>query len=239
VRSLALGWVLVAGALAGCASRTVYQFHTSPRVSGEPLVAEGLAVFAFEDGRSKHPLNHNLKNLALIPLIPFAVSYRDLPERTAFDDSKNLNGFEPTVDLARSFAAEIEVLGIFASCRFHESAPGGSGAHGVRYELRGTLRDSHVSEGYLTYGVSVASILLHVLGLPEGTLRCALRFDVELFDRRTATVVWKKTAHATATRLTWIYSSNEADSLCGMFSDLANETIRPAVAEMRASLHEP
>lgn len=220
--------ILIAIAAGGCATRPVFHYQASPAIQGAPLLNDGVAVFAFEDNRGKHPLNHNLKNLALIPLVPFATSWRDFPERTWFDFTNNLNGFDPARDLSAAFAAEMAAQGIFNKITHHEI-----GAHGERYELRGHLADTHVSEGLLTYGVSVFSPILHILGLPEGTLRCALKLDVELIDRRDASVVWKQQFDARRTRLTWIYNSAEAEHLCAMFSSLAEEWIRPGVADLR------
>ncbi|MFN0206464.1 MAG: hypothetical protein ACKVS6_09170 [Planctomycetota bacterium] len=234
--------LLIAAPLASCASRTVFNFQPSPRITGEPICNDSVAILTFEDLRGKKPLNHNLKNLALIPLIPFATSFRDLPERTYFDDSKNLNGFEPVADLARAFATEIEGQGIFKSVHYYDSSPshdsrtGASSSHGSRYELRGRLFDSHVSEGYLTYGVSAFSMLLHFVAFPEGTLRCTLQFEVELLDRREAKIVWQKKYDLRRTRVTWIYDSHEADHICNMFSSMAAEAVRPSTAEIRAML---
>lgn len=218
----------------------MFHFQPSPRITGEPICKDSIAILTFLDLRGKSPLNHNLKNLALIPLVPFATSFRDLPERTYFDDSKNLNGFEPVVNLAQAFATEIEGQGIFKLCNYYDagnygdSSQGAARSHGSRYELRGRLFDSHVSEGYLTYFVSAFSMLLHIAAFPEGTLRCALQFEVELLDRREAKILWKKKYDLHRTRITWIYSSHEADHICNMFSSMADEAIRPSVSEIRA-----
>ncbi|HKD99845.1 MAG TPA: hypothetical protein VKE69_02450 [Planctomycetota bacterium] len=216
---------------AACASRTVFRVEPSPRVAGPPLLDDGVAVLELEDRRGRNALDHNLKNLALLPLVPFSVSHRDYPERTWLDSSPNLNGFVPTVDLARALAAEIDAENLFARCSFVES-----GMHGERYALRGRLLDCHVAEGYLTYGISIASVILHVLAAPEGTLRCEMRFDLELVDRRDGRIVWRRRCSDGSTALTWIYASEEADIACGMFGSIAEGLIRDAVAGLRLEL---
>lgn len=216
-----------------CAARATFYYQPSPKISGEPICNEGVAIVVFEDLRGgNHPLNHNLKNLALIPFVPFATSYRDFPERTYFDDTNNLNGFDPARDLAAAFAAEVEAQGIFSK---YKKIDGGL-PHGERYELRGRLRDSHVSEGYITYGISIFSPLLHIVGFPEGTLRCVLVVDVELMDRRDASILWKQTFDGRRTRATWIHQPREAEEICSMFSSLAAEWIRPAALDLRRTL---
>ena len=95
--------------------------------------------------------------------MPFAVSHRDYPERTYLDDSDNLNGFVPTVDLAKAVASELEAEHVFTRARFVEGR-----LHAERYELRGKLFDCHVAEGYLTYGISFFSVVLHGVDSPRG-----------------------------------------------------------------------
>lgn len=224
------------GSFSSCATRSTFRFEPSPRVEGEPIIHDGVAIPVFEDRRGtgpggRQPLNHNLKNLALIPIVPFAASLRDQPERTWFDSSAHLNGFDPARDLAAAFRSEVESQGLFRAV-LDWRAP----SHGERYELIGVLRDSHVVEGYITYGVSAVSLILHVLGLPEGTLRAALVFDLELRDRRDGSVVWKHQVDTRSTRITWIYSSDEADHLCAMFQKMTDEVVRPAVADLRRVL---
>jgi hypothetical protein len=223
--------VALAALSGACATRAVFRYEPSAHVVGPPIDPDGVAVLELADYRGRKALNHNLKALALIPFVPFSVSHRDYPERTWLDSSPNLNGFLPTIDLAKALATEIEGQALFARCRFVES-----GIHGERYALRGRLHDCHVAEGYLTYGVSFLSMALHALGLPEGTLRCGLRFDVELVDRRDSSVVWKRKLEDASTRLTWIYASREADIACAMFVGMARSLIPPAVAELRRAL---
>ncbi|MBI3817504.1 MAG: hypothetical protein HY286_02345 [Planctomycetes bacterium] len=225
-----LAFALALGSSA-CATRTVFRYEPSPRITGEPICNEGVAIYVLDDLRGRHAVNHNLKNLALIPFVPFATSYRDFPERTWFDDSQNLNGFDPARDLAAAFESEMDSQGLFNKYKNVESQ-----AHAERYELRGILRDAHVSEGYITYGASFFSPLLHIAGLPEGTLRCAITAEISLVDRRDGSVVWQSKFDGRRTRATWIYSSKEAEHLCYMFSSLADEWVRPAVAELRKAL---
>ncbi|MBL8693660.1 MAG: hypothetical protein JNJ88_06135 [Planctomycetes bacterium] len=220
-----------AAALAGCSNIAVFRFEPSPRITGEAIVKEGVAIPPVRDSRGRDPLNHNLKNLALIPFIPFATSYADFPERAWFDASPNLNGFDPSEDLAEALRLEIEGQGLFRACR---RVP--TGVHGERYELKLELQDCHISEGYLTYGVSLISPLLHLLGFPEGTLRCRVGARATLVDRRTAAAVWTREIVDQNTQITWIYNSREADLACRAFSRMLTQQIRLAVAELREQL---
>jgi hypothetical protein len=214
-----------------CSGRRIFAYEPS-RVSGEAAepVPHGAVVRELADARPKTPLNHNLKQLALIPLVPFAVSYRDHPERTYLDDTNNLNGFVPGLDLARAVAAEVGARGIFERCRFSEIA-----THEERFEVRGRIRDFHVSEGYLTYGISVLSVAPHLLGFPEGTVKTVLTFDLELYDRRQGRVVWTRECSSTRTRATWIYDSGEADHVCLQLSAMAADLLPDAVRDLGAA----
>lgn len=210
-----------------CASRRIFAYEPTGPYGVDGPVPYGVVVPVFSDLRGQVLLNHNLKNFALIPLVPVAFSYRDSPERTPLDDSDNLNGFVPGVDLAKALASEVQRQRIFDRCRFSEIR-----SHGERFELRGRIRDFHVSEGYLTYGISFVSIGLHLLGFPEGTLRTVLSLEFELVDRRQAKVVWTREATASRTRPTWIYDSSEADHVCAQLSDIAREILPEVVRDL-------
>jgi hypothetical protein len=231
VRSAAFAAVFICGILAACSSRRVFTFTPSPEAAGPAVAEGGVVVREWADQRGRRPLDHNLKILALIPLVPFSASYRDYPERTYFDDSKNLNGFLPETDLAEALAREVGAQRVFERCQYIP----GFATH-ERYELRGALKDCHVTEGYLTYGISFLSVVLHAVGFPEGTLRCGISMHLELHDHREGKVIWSKDAAVSGTRATWIYDSAEADHACELFGDLAGELLRPAVAEMKAAV---
>ncbi len=186
---------------------------------------------SLRDLRGRNALNHDLKNLAIIPFVPFAVSHRDHPERTWIDESPNLNGFRPLEDLADAIAAEADAQGLFRRVQRV-----GGGLHGERFELRGSLLDCHVSEGYLTYGLSALSIVLHLVGAPEGTVRCGLRIRLELVDRSDGSVSWSGELRDTATRVTWIHASREADVACRAFAAILQSRLPAVVAELRQSL---
>lgn len=223
--ALALALVL---APAACASRTVFRYRPSERIGGPPILPDGVAVADLADARGRRAVNHNLKFAALIPLVPFAVSHRDYPERTWFDSTPNLNGFDPARDLADALAAEIDAQGIFSVCR-----RAASGTHGERYELRGRLEDCHVVEGYLTYGLSFLSVVPHLVGFPEGTLRCEIRMRLEVVDRRDRSTLWSGVVTDRSTRATWIYDSEEGDLACAAFSRISSRIVREAAVDLR------
>ncbi len=216
----------------GCVGRQRFVYPRHPESQAPPIEREGVCVGEFRDLRG--PVNHDLKLLALIPGIPFSVSYRETPEQTPFDFSRDLYGFRPAEDLAKALADELADQHLFSQCGYV-----GRGSAPSRFVLSGTLVDLHSSEGYLTYGISFLSVIPHLLFFPEGTIRGAIVIDLVLQDQAQAgRVIWRRRIEAQRTRLTWIYASDEADSLMSIYSSIAAEEIPKACRELGAFLEK-
>jgi len=204
-----------------------FRFTPSPESSEQSFMPADLAVVTAEDLRGN--FKHDFKQLALVPAIPWSVSHSERPETTFYDDSENLYGFNPSEDLAKAFADEIRNAHIFSSVR-----NGGTASSKSRYVFELTIQDLHAAEGYLTYGVSGASLLLHLLQAPEGTLRGFMAMRVEL--RENERLLWSAEFGQGATCLTWILDSNEAAHLNWIYSELAQENIPRLVQDLRNEL---
>jgi hypothetical protein len=193
----------------------------------------GFAVLPFTDIRSMSgdPIL-NWKWLALIPGVPWANLYTTQPERTELDYSSTLYGLDPGTFLAEAFRAEIVASKVFSR--------GPDDPTKARYLLKGTIEDLHLSEGYLTYGISVASVVPHLLDFPEGTLRVSLTVKLELIDRQTGspTSVWQYALGGSGGGLgfcfTWIWESDEAAHANWIISDILREEIPRAVDNLRS-----
>ena len=171
---------------AGCVGRERFVYTRGPEATSLPIEREAVCVSEFRDERGS--VNHDLKYVALIPGIPFSVSYRDTPDQTYLDFSKDLYGFHPAEDLAKALADEVSDRHLFTECAYVGKGPTPS-----RFVLTGTLKDLHSSEGYLTYGISFLSFIPHLLLLPEGTIRGGLVLDVELRDRAAGgRTIWRR-----------------------------------------------
>ena len=173
--------------LEGCATRhgkiTWMYKAESPAVESVPLINRKVAVLPLEDKREKG--NSDFLNMKLIPLMPFGWTTQNTPEDTPEHMCSNRWFFQPSEDLAKGAAEELNNSGVFKEAFFTSEGSEGD------LILRGELKSTQYRGKTFLYGLSLDGVLLWFFGIPTGHVESDLEISFVLEDPATKQVLWK------------------------------------------------
>lgn len=219
--------------VSGCSGtgRFVYPENSQDlsRVStGAPIFSGRVAVIPFEDLRTNDALGATIL-LGIIPLCPFGFREYDRPETNGPFTSINSCDFRPGEDLAKAAALSLKRSNLFNDAFFTY----GSDANTADFILEGDIKSTYYKGRTFTYGLSIYSPVLWVVGLPLGTSLNRLCLQLRLKDK-TGRVVWTFYSDDEDYLVQWIYFRNGRD--VSLYSPLMQKVMNRAVNDMAARM---
>lgn len=213
--------------LAACSSPRQWQYSVeSSPLTPQPVLAKTVAVPPFRDSRPDE--NEAALSMYLIPLMPFGWVDLSIPETGGGKlTSTPVWKFEPTEDLAKAAAQELQASGLFQRVSFTERA--------LEEDLVfcGDVKSTRYWGTMLTYGFSLAGPLLWVLGFPVGTVHNQLAVDFSLEDRGAGLTLWHKSYDLTYDREPFWHYNLPSDF---EYDRLFKRMMREAIESLRSDL---
>lgn len=226
----ALAAIALTGPLAACVTSVGAWTYPSGRYPTTECVHAAPAVVAverFTDRRDE--TNRSWMPWAYVPLSPGGWTHFDRPEATVPASDTTQYRTSPCEDLARSIVAE---LGREKMVERADFAGDGHVEPSVTHVLRGRIETYYVHESRWTYGLSIYAQILWCVGFPMGTSRNGFCVELELFDLRSRTVVWKDAIYDSDFHVEGIYYGPE----WYRFSWMWERRLRAKMGELAAAL---
>lgn len=189
--------VISAVILFGCASTRSWTYRPEPPRFREPILEKTVVVPPVEDHRTNH--NFNGWALYLIPLMPFGWQTFDTPEGPDRHLTSTTWHFQPSEDISKAIAQDLQNLGLFKEAFFGYRPSEGDLA------LRAALHSTRYDAKLITYGLSLYGPLLWLIGLPAGTYSNELRLELRLEDPKTGELYWSGGVNELDGDPVWLY----------------------------------
>jgi hypothetical protein len=132
--------------------------------------------------------DHGSFFLALIPFMPFGYVEKEQPELSEDFVSLERFHFDVQNDLAAAAFASLKSSNLFSEVKRANTAAQAADAD---YIWRGSVTSTFYRGRIFTYGISVFSPILWVVGIPDGSSTNELGVKFELVDRASGNVVWE------------------------------------------------
>ncbi len=132
--------------------------------------------------------DHGSFFLALIPFMPFGYVEKEQPELSEDFVSMERFHFDVQNDLAAAAFASLKSSNLFSDVKRANNAAQAADAD---YIWRGSVTSTFYRGRIFTYGISVFSPILWVVGIPDGSSTNELGVKFELVDRASGNVVWE------------------------------------------------
>lgn len=132
--------------------------------------------------------DHGSFFLALIPFMPFGYVEKEQPELSEDFVSMERFHFDVQNDLAAAAFASLKSSNLFSEVKRANTAAQAADAD---YIWRGSVTSTFYRGRIFTYGISVFSPILWVVGIPDGSSTNELGVKFELVDRASGNVVWE------------------------------------------------
>jgi hypothetical protein len=132
--------------------------------------------------------DHGSFFLALIPFMPFGYVEKEQPELSEDFVSMERFHFDVQNDLAAAAFASLKSSNLFSEVKRANNAAQAADAD---YIWRGSVTSTFYRGRIFTYGISVFSPILWVVGIPDGSSTNELGVKFELVDRASGNVVWE------------------------------------------------
>jgi hypothetical protein len=132
--------------------------------------------------------DHGSFFLALIPFMPFGYVEKEQPELSEDFVSLERFHFDVQNDLAAAAFASLKSSNLFSEVKRAKTAAQAADAD---YIWRGSVTSTFYRGRIFTYGISVFSPILWVVGIPDGSSTNELGVKFELVDRASGNVVWE------------------------------------------------
>ena len=132
--------------------------------------------------------DHGSFFLALIPFMPFGYVEKEQPELSEDFVSLERFHFDVQNDLAAAAFASLKSSNLFSEVKRANNAAQAADAD---YIWRGSVTSTFYRGRIFTYGISVFSPILWVVGIPDGSSTNELGVKFELVDRASGNVVWE------------------------------------------------
>ena len=132
--------------------------------------------------------DHGSFFLALIPFMPFGYVEKEQPELSEDFVSMERFHFDVQNDLAAAAFASLKSSNLFSEVKRANNAAQAADAD---YIWRGSVTSTFYRGRIFTYGISVFSPILWVVGIPDGSSTNELGVKFELVDRASGNVIWE------------------------------------------------
>ena len=153
---------------------------------------KSVAVMPFMDQRGLDPAHpaadHGSFFLGFLPLMPVGYVEKDQPELSEDFVSMERFHFDVQNDLAAAAFASLKSSNLFSEVKRANTAAQAADAD---YIGRGSVTSTFYRGRIFTYGISVFSPILWVVGIPDGSSTNELGVKFELVDRASGNVVWE------------------------------------------------
>lgn len=228
---LALG-LSVCLTIAGCGSTARFTYpdkmNALVNISQTPLNPQKVAVLPFEDFRNDENLVATM-SLYYVPLSPFGYTECERPETGSRFVSISDFSFNPSEDLAKAAALSLKRSNLFSDAYFTF----GGDRNNADLTLEGQIVSTYYKGRLLSYGCSIYSCYLWVLGAPSGTSLNRLTLRLALKDK-TGRTLWERQVEGEDYITQWIYARRGQD--VKLYAPLMRQAMNDAINDMAAKL---
>jgi len=183
---------------AGCTTNKQWQYTSEQESASQAIINKSVAVPPFFDSR----LNDNSDNLAMhmVPLMPFGWQELNIPEGFQGHITSSAWPWKPNEDIAKAVAEELNKSHLFKEVFFTNKASEGD------IVLEGTIKSTTYDGKIISYGLSVLSPMLWLIGLPSGTFDNELILGFRLVDKKNNNkVLWHNEYNQSQSGIVWSY----------------------------------
>jgi hypothetical protein len=186
--------------LTGCLVGT-FDYKVSPdMVKSETSYSCTVSVDDFKDERPE--IGSNRIMLYLIPGVPYASLYYNIPEDGRNYATLRRFDFNPTIQLAQAAELSLKQSNLFKKV---SSDNGYDDNDDADFIFTGTIYSTLYRQRLLSYCVSAACPAIWVLGAPGDWTQCHLKLGFSLVNVKTGKVLWTYTAANRKSRCIWLY----------------------------------
>ena len=206
MRKNCFNYLVVVGCLillSGCVQTFQYD-HKTGKMTEAPSNSV-VIVKNFADERAVVMNNTNDVWVGGIPLLPFGWGDFAQPENGSYFLGLSSYDFEPGIDFAKAAEKSLKESGLFKKVFYADTF---TDYQNARYVFTGLIYSTNYSEKIITYGISVFSPALWVLGLPDGVTGNELKIRFLLKDSKTGKIVWSYLFDEKTTAAQWFYLWN-------------------------------
>ena len=226
--------MLAAALASGCASSAKFVYPdkmSSLATCYAPVASSGrkVAVLPFEDFRSDENQTAAM-SLYYLPLSPFGYIECERPETGSRFVSIDSFNFTPSEDLAKAAALSLSRSGLFADAFFTFGGEKGS----ADLILDGKIESTYFKGRLFSYGVSIYSCYLWVLGAPCGTSLNRLSLHLSLKSAKSGKVLWEGSFEKEDYIVQWIYARRGQDAK--LYASLMREGMNEALKNLTDAL---
>ena len=223
-----LAALFVAFLAAGCATRGAFVYIPGSQPMAARRYPARVAVKGFLDQRGNRNRDYTL--MTLIPLWPWGKAVYDRPEAgTNFIDQVSYL-IRPSEDFARALIADLRNAGMFEEVFYTErEAPADADL-----VLEGVITSTRYEGKTLSYGLSVASEYMWLLGLPMGKSRNEVELGIRLIDAKDGGVLWQKSYGKEESHVGGLYYGRYG--YCAGYPEMVREINGDIVRSMAAAL---
>ena len=175
----AVGSLCLSLLITGCATWR-WSYSPEPPVHRAPLLSNTVTVVPFADERPAEMFDNAW--LWLVPLVLYNSAHADKVEESL---PEKYSQFNPLEDIPKAVAGEVNNKGFFKAVIF--SAKGDES----ELVLKGRLTSTTYAETRFSYGLSVYSYLLYLLGLPIATTKNELAFKLQIEEPQSQSLLWE------------------------------------------------
>ena len=177
---------------------------------------------------SAHPSgDHGSFFLGLIPFMPFGYVEKEQPELSEDFVSMERFHFDVQNDLAAAAFASLKSSNLFSDVKRANNAAQAAGAD---YIWRSSVSSTFYRGRIFTYGISVFSPILWVVGIPSGSSTNELGVKFELVERASGKVVWEYNYLNSDYLNHWIYARVGKDA--SLYPELMKQAMNGALYDL-------
>jgi len=218
--------------LASCAStaKFIYPDKTEliPEASSIPPSVQKVAVLPFEDFRSDDNTTATM-SLYYVPLCPYGYVECERPETGSRFTTVESFAFTPSEDLAKAAASSLRRSHLFSDAFFTF----GGDSSNADLILEGKVLSTYYKGRMFSYGVSIYSCYLWILGAPYGTSLNRLSVQLTLKSKSGRTL-WEFTSTHEDYLVQWMYARRGQDMK--FYSSLMRQTMTEAITDLSLKL---
>ena len=171
--------------------------------------------------------DHGSFFLALIPFMPFGYVEKEQPELSEDFVSLERFHFDVQNDLAAAAFASLKSSNLFSEVKRANTAAQAADAD---YIWRGSVTSTFYRGRIFTYGISVFSPILWVVGIPDGSSTNELGVKFELVDRASGNVVWEYNYLNSDYLNHWLYARVGKDT--SLYPELMKQAMNGALYDL-------
>jgi len=196
---------LLASALTGCSDFRGWSYEADARVDRVPLLAKHVVVPPLYDLRPHSNRDVGVFLACFVPLMPYGTVKYNRPELAPIWKQKDVKPFNPTHDVAKAIAEELNNSGLFSQVVFSRNAMN------EELVLNGDLIVLKDDRWITCYGLTYFfGDFLWLMGAPMGGTTNDLTIKLTLVERETGKVLWSQTFSERDRKMEWLYSMKAA-----------------------------